>query len=69
MGDRELAAALKVNPYFIKEYTTAAKNYPLGKIIDIIGYLREADLRSKGVLANNLDESQILKELIFKILH
>ena len=69
MGDRELAVVLKVNPYFIKEYTTAAKNYPLGKIIDIIGYLREADLRSKGVLANNLEESQILKELIFKILH
>lgn len=69
MGDRELAALLKVNPYFIKEYTIAAKNYPLGKIIDIIGYLREADLRSKGIIASNMEASQILKELIFKILH
>ncbi|WP_073094218.1 DNA polymerase III subunit delta [Cyclobacterium lianum] len=69
LGERELAGLLKVNPYFIKEYITAGKNYPLGKIIDIIGYLREADLRSKGVTANNMEESQILKELIFKILH
>ncbi|MFO7822484.1 MAG: DNA polymerase III subunit delta [Cyclobacterium sp.] len=69
MGERELAGLLKVNPYFIKEYITAGKNYPLGKIIDIIGYLREADLRSKGVTASNMEESQILKELIFKILH
>ncbi len=69
MGEKELAGILKVNPYFIKEYTVAAKNYPLGKIIDIIGYLREADLRSKGIAANNMEESKILKELIFKILH
>lgn len=68
-SERDLASILKVNPYFIKEYNIAAKNYTLGKIIDIIGYLREADLRSKGVDSNGVNESQILKELIFKILH
>lgn len=69
LSERELAGILKVNPYFIKEYNIATKNYSLGKIIDIIGYLREADLRSKGVDNNIMDESQILKELVFKILH
>jgi DNA polymerase-3 subunit delta len=70
MADKELAALIRVNPYFIKEYTIAAKNYPLGKIIDVIGYLREADLRYKGVIASsNMEEKQIFKELIFKILH
>lgn len=70
LGDRELAGLIKVNPYFIKEYTIAAKNYSLGKIIDVVGYLKEADLRSKGVTTSNaVDDSQILKELIFKILH
>jgi DNA polymerase-3 subunit delta len=68
-SERDLASILKVNPFFIKEYNIAAKNYTLGKIIDIIGYLREADLRSKGVDSNGVNESQILKELIFKILH
>ena len=70
LGERELAGLIKVNPYFIKEYTIAAKNYSLGKIIDVVGYLKEADLRSKGVTTSNaVDDSQILKELIFKILH
>jgi DNA polymerase III subunit delta len=68
-SERELAGILKVNPFFIKEYNVAAKNYSLGKIIEIIGYLREADLRLKGVENNSMDESQILKELVFKILH
>lgn len=69
LPDNQLAGILKVNPYFVKEYLTAAKNYSLGKVIDIIAYLKEADLRSKGVDSNNLEHSQILKELIFKILH
>lgn len=69
LSERELAGILKVNPYFIKEYSVAAKNYPLGKIIDVIGYLREADLRSKGVENNSINDSQLLKELVFKILH
>ncbi|WP_209332591.1 DNA polymerase III subunit delta [Lunatimonas salinarum] len=69
LPDSQLAGVLKVNPYFIKEYLTAAKNYSLGKVIDIFTYLKEADLQSKGVESNNLPHSQILKELIFKILH
>lgn len=69
LGEKEYAGILKVNPYFVKEYLTASKNYSLGKIIDIIGYLKEADLRSKGVDAPSVEEPQILKELVFKILH
>jgi len=64
-----LAGLLKVNPYFVKEYVLAAKNYPLGKVIDNMGYLKEADLRSKGVDANGLEDAQILKELVFKVTH
>ncbi|GGZ32923.1 DNA polymerase III subunit delta [Echinicola pacifica] len=68
-NERELAGALKVNPYFMKEYMIAAKNYPLGKVIDNIAYLQEADLRSKGIDASGMNEGEILKELIFKLLH
>lgn len=69
LGERELAGVIKVNPYFVKEYLIAAKNYGMGKVIDNIGYLKEADLRSKGIEGNGMEESQILKELIFKLLH
>jgi len=69
LSEKEVAAKIKVNPYFVKEYLLAAKNYGLGKVIDNIGYLQEADLRSKGINANGWEESHILKELIFKIMH
>lgn len=69
LPERELAGMIKVNPFFVKEYLVAAKNFGLGKVIDNIGYLKEADLRSKGIGANSAEDSQILKELIFKLLH
>jgi len=67
-SDSFLAKALGVNPFFVKDYTIAAKNYNLHKIINIINYLSEADLQSKGIDSVK-SESEILKELIFKIIH
>ena len=37
-----------------------------GKVSQIIGYLRSADVKSKGVGANALPQSDILKELLFQ---
>jgi DNA polymerase-3 subunit delta len=63
------ARALKISPFFIQDYQTAAKNYPMRKVSQVIGLLREADLKSKGVGANALQPIDILKELLFKIMH
>lgn len=64
------ASALKVNPYFVRDYATAAGNYPLGKLASCIGYLNEADLRCKGIHSSStVTYGEILKELIFKIIH
>lgn len=68
-SDNNLASVLKINRFFVRDYTTAARNYPVNKVINIIQYLRYADLQSKGVNAANLPDGQILKELIFKIMH
>jgi len=64
-----VAQVLKVNPYFVSEYITAAKYYPMRKVSQIISYLNEADVKSKGVGARQLPDGDILKELLFKILH
>lgn len=69
MGDQELARITGVNPYFLKEYRAAAKNYHLGKVIDCFAYIHEADLRSKGVDSGGMEDAEILRELIFKIMH
>lgn len=68
-SDNNLASVLKVNRFFLKDYTMAARNYSAAKVIRIISDLRHADLQSKGVNAANIPDGQILKELIFKIMH
>ena len=68
-GKINVGKMLKINPYFIPEYQRAAKNYPMTKVAQVISRLREADLKSKGVGASNLAQGDILKELLFKIMH
>jgi len=64
-----VASVLKVNPYFIADYELAAKRYNPKKTVQIISYLREYDLKSKGVGSISATDGDLLKELIYKILH
>lgn len=66
---KSVATALRVNPYFVNDYITAGRNYPMRKVSEIISWLRDADLKSKGVGARDLSHEDLLKELLFKILH
>ncbi|MDY0779894.1 DNA polymerase III subunit delta [Tenacibaculum sp. IB213877] len=63
-----VAKNLGINPYFVDDYVTAARNYPMRKVSQVIALLRDADVKSKGVGANQTNHD-ILKELLFKILH
>ena len=64
-----VASNLKVNPFFVRDYELAARNYSKEKLVKIISYLREYDLKSKGVNNNSVSDGKLLKELIYKILH
>jgi DNA polymerase-3 subunit delta len=64
-----VAAALGVHPFFVNDYERAAKNYPMGKLKSIFSYLREYDMKSKGVDRGSATEGELLKELVFKIMH
>lgn len=69
-SDRNFVAQkLGVNPFFISDYTAAARNYSLDKAVNIISIMREYDLRSKGGRGGTTGNSDLLRELIFKILH
>ncbi len=63
------AAALSVNPFFLQDYQNTARNYHPGQLTRIISCLREYDLKSKGVDNVSADDGELLKELVFKILH
>lgn len=64
-----LASVLKINPYFIPEYEQAAKRYDIRKTALIIALLREYDMRSKGFGNSSATDGDLLKELVYKILH
>jgi len=68
-SSRDIAVTIKINPYFIGDYKIAASNYGVKKLFDIISYFRIYDLKSKGVDNLNTSAGELLKELIYKILH
>ncbi len=64
-----IVSALKINPFFVSDYTTGARNYSARKVVQVISLLREFDMKSKGYNSNVTDNGELLKELIFKIIH
>lgn len=62
-----VAKVLRVNPFFVNDYIVAAKNYPMKKVSSVIAAIRDLDVKSKGVGANALPVSDLLKELLVKI--
>jgi DNA polymerase-3 subunit delta len=63
------AQALGVNPYFIEGYGRAASNFNAGKLKQVFGYLKECDLKTKGIDNASVAGGELLKELVYKILH
>ena len=64
---KNVASVLGVSPYFLKDYDLALKNYPMKKLSQIVTALRDIDVKSKGVGANSLSQSDLLSEMLYKI--
>ncbi len=57
------------NSWLAKDYMTGMKNYTGMKVLQIIGKIREIDAKSKGLDNPNTPPGELMKELIFFILH
>ena len=64
-----VAAVLKINPFFMKDYETSAIKYNASKTIQIISLLRTYDMKTKGFGDVGTEPGELLKELIYRILH
>lgn len=64
-----LSVLLGVNPYFVKDYEIAARNYPLDAAIAAISLIHEYDLKSKGVNNAGTGDNDLLKEMVFRIMN
>lgn len=68
-NDYEIASEIGVSPHFVNEYKNAARNYPLDKLVRIFGYLRSYNTKSIGIDNESTQHGELLRELIFKIMH
>ncbi len=68
-SERHVAMAIGVPPFFVREYARAAGNYPPSKVARVFSLLRECDMRSKGAGTGSGQTTDIMKELVYKILH
>jgi len=62
-----VAKILRVNPFFVNDYISAARNYPMKKVSTIIAKLRDVDVKSKGVGSNAIPQGDLLKEMLVTI--
>lgn len=68
-SERAVASALKLNPFFVKETVNAANKYSIRQLVQAMDCLHDADLKSKGIGAASMTDGEIMREMIFKILH
>ncbi|MBD8017919.1 DNA polymerase III subunit delta [Kaistella pullorum] len=60
---------MKLNYYQVEDLRVAAANYSLKHATRIISVLREFDMKRKGLGAVNMNETQLLTEMTYKILN
>ena len=70
-SEQGLMQELKLRSTFqARDYVTAMRNYNAFKCIDVIALLRQYDARSKGIGAtSNTTEGELLREMVYKIMH
>ncbi|MBR5844297.1 MAG: DNA polymerase III subunit delta [Bacteroidaceae bacterium] len=70
-SEQGLMQELKLRSTFqARDYIAAMRSYNAFKCIDIIALLRQYDARSKGIgTTSNTTEGEMLRELVFKIMH
>ncbi len=68
-SEKELINVLKISPFAVRDYMNALRKFSLPKIIENIALLKEADLKLKGVNSGSVDEGQLLKELVVRLIH
>jgi DNA polymerase-3 subunit delta len=68
-SDNNLASVLSVNRMFLDDYKIAARNYSPNKLEQVFNLLHQYDLRSKGVDNAATPDGELMKEMVYRILH
>jgi DNA polymerase-3 subunit delta len=68
-SESAIISKAKISLYTKQDYIDAYRNYNAKKVMDIISWLRECNTRALGIDNYSVDQGELLKELVFKILH
>lgn len=66
---KQLATILKIHPYPAKELLLNKRKHPAKIISRNFGILREYDLLAKGVGTGGSTDAELMKELVYRLLH
>ncbi len=64
--EKSLAASIGINPYFMKDYVQASKNYQYEGVEKVLLLLHQYNLRSIGINDNNTNDADLMKEFVVK---
>jgi DNA polymerase-3 subunit delta len=67
--EKAVAAAIGVNPFFVKDYIATAKNYGFEGVQNALLILHHYNLRSLGVGDAGTSDGALMKELVAKIVN
>ncbi len=65
--EKSVAAAIGVNPFFIKDYMITVKNYNYAGIENVLLLLHQYNLKSIGIGSVATDHTSLLKEMVIKM--
>ncbi|GAA3925014.1 DNA polymerase III subunit delta [Chitinophaga oryziterrae] len=68
-GEKEIAAALGVHPFFVKDYIKAAQQYGAEGAEKAILLLHAYNLRSIGINDSGVEDGELMKELVYKMMY
>jgi DNA polymerase-3 subunit delta len=65
--EKGVAAAIGVNPFFVKDYMQAAKIYNFQGVERILLLLHQYNLKSIGINSADTEDASLLKEMLYKM--
>jgi DNA polymerase III subunit delta len=68
-SDKGLVSVLKVSPYAARDYSLGLRQFAAPQIMMCLGYIKDADLKLKGVNSGGSSEGQIFKELVYRLMN
>ncbi|HMH32568.1 MAG TPA: DNA polymerase III subunit delta [Puia sp.] len=66
--EKEIASSLGVNPFFVKDYVLAGKNYQYAGVEAALLLLHQYNLKSIGVNSIAMEDGSLLKEMVIKMM-